>query len=155
MFPLQHSASACCGDRQQVLAMQRLVHVSFQLLSSERRNLGSMGIWVLWVRRVWITWLAFELWFFFLYQESLIKMFWLQCVSPQAPLDHRSEMSLSDSGFEPGGKRNFLHLTDKDGEQPQLASAGLVRSPPWVSQTKKKKSSLSLFVCLGWIGSCW
>uniref|UniRef100_H2V6L9 Ubiquitin carboxyl-terminal hydrolase 47 n=1 Tax=Takifugu rubripes TaxID=31033 RepID=H2V6L9_TAKRU len=39
-----------------------------------------------------------------------------------APLDHRSEMSLSDSGFEPGGKRNFLHITDKDGEQPQLAS---------------------------------
>uniref|UniRef100_A0A3Q3X9U0 Ubiquitin carboxyl-terminal hydrolase 47 n=1 Tax=Mola mola TaxID=94237 RepID=A0A3Q3X9U0_MOLML len=39
-----------------------------------------------------------------------------------APLDHRSEMSLSDSGFEPGGKRNFLQLTDKDGEQPQIAS---------------------------------
>ena len=30
-------------------------------------------------------------------------------------------MSLSDSGFEPGGKRNFLQLTDKDGEQPQVA----------------------------------
>ncbi|XP_029316325.1 ubiquitin carboxyl-terminal hydrolase 47 isoform X2 [Cottoperca gobio] len=39
-----------------------------------------------------------------------------------APLDHSSEMSLSDSGFEPGGKRNFLQLTDKDGEQPQIAS---------------------------------
>lgn len=31
-------------------------------------------------------------------------------------------MSLSDSEFEPGGKRNFLQLTDKDGEQPQIAS---------------------------------
>ncbi|KAM6943184.1 ubiquitin carboxyl-terminal hydrolase 47 isoform 3-T3 [Xenentodon cancila] len=38
------------------------------------------------------------------------------------PLEHSSEMSLSDSGFEPGGKRNFLQLTDKDGEQPQIAS---------------------------------
>lgn len=57
-------------------------------------------------------------------------MFLLQCVSLQAPLDHQSEMSLSDSGFEPGGKRNFLHLTDKDGEQPQLASVSLLRSPP-------------------------
>lgn len=40
----------------------------------------------------------------------------------QAPLDHGSEMALSDSGFESGGKRNFLHITDKDGEQPQCAS---------------------------------
>ncbi|KAK1890620.1 Ubiquitin carboxyl-terminal hydrolase 47, partial [Dissostichus eleginoides] len=39
-----------------------------------------------------------------------------------APLDHSSEMSLSDFGFEPGNKRNFLQLTDKDGEQPQIAS---------------------------------
>lgn len=31
-------------------------------------------------------------------------------------------MALSDSGFESGGKRNFLHITDKDGEQPQCAS---------------------------------
>ncbi|XP_071371895.1 ubiquitin carboxyl-terminal hydrolase 47 isoform X6 [Centroberyx affinis] len=38
-----------------------------------------------------------------------------------APLDHSSEMSLSESGFE-AGKRNFLQLTDKDGEQPQIAS---------------------------------
>lgn len=40
----------------------------------------------------------------------------------QAPLDHSSEATLSDSGFEPGGKKNFLQLTDKDGEQPQIAS---------------------------------
>uniref|UniRef100_A0A8C3A865 Ubiquitin carboxyl-terminal hydrolase 47 n=1 Tax=Cyclopterus lumpus TaxID=8103 RepID=A0A8C3A865_CYCLU len=39
-----------------------------------------------------------------------------------APLDHSSTMSLSDSSFEPGGKKNFLQLTDKDGEQPQIAS---------------------------------
>uniref|UniRef100_A0AAQ4QMF7 Ubiquitin carboxyl-terminal hydrolase 47 n=1 Tax=Gasterosteus aculeatus aculeatus TaxID=481459 RepID=A0AAQ4QMF7_GASAC len=39
-----------------------------------------------------------------------------------APLDHSSEATLSDSGFEPGGKKNFLQLTDKDGEQPQIAS---------------------------------
>uniref|UniRef100_A0A3B4VN34 Ubiquitin carboxyl-terminal hydrolase 47 n=1 Tax=Seriola dumerili TaxID=41447 RepID=A0A3B4VN34_SERDU len=43
-------------------------------------------------------------------------------IPDMAPLDHNSEMSLSDSGFEPGGKRNFLQLTDKDGEQPQMAS---------------------------------
>lgn len=40
----------------------------------------------------------------------------------QAPLDHSSDAALSDSGFESGGKRNFLHITDKDGEQPQCAS---------------------------------
>uniref|UniRef100_A0A672IF71 Ubiquitin carboxyl-terminal hydrolase 47 n=1 Tax=Salarias fasciatus TaxID=181472 RepID=A0A672IF71_SALFA len=39
-----------------------------------------------------------------------------------APLDHSSEMALSDSAFEPGGKKNFLQLIDKDGEQPQIAS---------------------------------
>uniref|UniRef100_A0A8C6PI16 Ubiquitin carboxyl-terminal hydrolase 47 n=1 Tax=Nothobranchius furzeri TaxID=105023 RepID=A0A8C6PI16_NOTFU len=38
-----------------------------------------------------------------------------------APLEHNSEMSLSDSGFEPG-KKNFLQLTDKDGEQPRVVS---------------------------------
>ncbi|XP_015193746.1 ubiquitin carboxyl-terminal hydrolase 47 isoform X2 [Lepisosteus oculatus] len=38
-----------------------------------------------------------------------------------APLDHSSDSSLAESGFEPG-KKNFLHLTDKDGEQPQIAS---------------------------------
>uniref|UniRef100_A0A4W3H424 Ubiquitin carboxyl-terminal hydrolase 47 n=1 Tax=Callorhinchus milii TaxID=7868 RepID=A0A4W3H424_CALMI len=38
----------------------------------------------------------------------------------QSPLDSSSETSLSSAGFEPG-KKNFLHLTDKDGEQPQLA----------------------------------
>uniref|UniRef100_A0A8C5HBE9 Ubiquitin carboxyl-terminal hydrolase 47 n=1 Tax=Gouania willdenowi TaxID=441366 RepID=A0A8C5HBE9_GOUWI len=39
-----------------------------------------------------------------------------------APLDHSGELSLLNSGFEPGGKKNFLQLTDKDGEQPQIAS---------------------------------
>ncbi|XP_068947330.1 ubiquitin carboxyl-terminal hydrolase 47 isoform X4 [Petaurus breviceps papuanus] len=37
------------------------------------------------------------------------------------PLDHTSEKSLLDTNFEPG-KKNFLHLTDKDGEQPQIVS---------------------------------
>uniref|UniRef100_A0A8C4I497 Ubiquitin carboxyl-terminal hydrolase 47 n=1 Tax=Dicentrarchus labrax TaxID=13489 RepID=A0A8C4I497_DICLA len=45
-----------------------------------------------------------------------------EMVMRSAPLDHSSEMFLSDSGFEPGGKRNFLQLTDKDGEQPQVTS---------------------------------
>lgn len=40
----------------------------------------------------------------------------------KAPLEHNSEMSLSESGFDSGGKRNFLQLTDRDGEQPQIAS---------------------------------
>ncbi|XP_037593495.1 ubiquitin carboxyl-terminal hydrolase 47 [Cebus imitator] len=35
------------------------------------------------------------------------------------PLDHTSDKSLLDANFEPG-KKNFLHLTDKDGEQPQI-----------------------------------
>lgn len=39
----------------------------------------------------------------------------------QAPLDQGSEMTLVDSGFE-AGKKNFLQLIDKDGEQPQIAS---------------------------------
>ncbi|XP_061610130.1 ubiquitin carboxyl-terminal hydrolase 47 isoform X3 [Phyllopteryx taeniolatus] len=38
------------------------------------------------------------------------------------PLEHSGEVSLLDSGFEPCGKRNFLQLTDKDGEQPHVAS---------------------------------
>uniref|UniRef100_A0A8C0SZG0 Ubiquitin carboxyl-terminal hydrolase 47 n=1 Tax=Canis lupus familiaris TaxID=9615 RepID=A0A8C0SZG0_CANLF len=33
--------------------------------------------------------------------------------------DHTSDKSLLDANFEPG-KKNFLHLTDKDGEQPQI-----------------------------------
>ncbi|XP_063802500.1 ubiquitin carboxyl-terminal hydrolase 47 isoform X3 [Pseudophryne corroboree] len=36
-------------------------------------------------------------------------------------LDPNLERSLVDAGFE-AGKRNFLHLTDKNGEQPQLTS---------------------------------
>ncbi|KAK0135371.1 Ubiquitin carboxyl-terminal hydrolase 47 [Merluccius polli] len=42
-------------------------------------------------------------------------------ISDMTPLDQSSEMTLSESGFE-AGKRNFLQLTDKDGEQPQMAS---------------------------------
>ncbi|XP_041917263.1 ubiquitin carboxyl-terminal hydrolase 47 isoform X2 [Alosa sapidissima] len=38
-----------------------------------------------------------------------------------APLDQASEMTLVESGFE-AGKKNFLQLIDKDGEQPQIAS---------------------------------
>ncbi|KAL8169839.1 UNVERIFIED_CONTAM: Ubiquitin carboxyl-terminal hydrolase 47 [Gekko kuhli] len=34
-------------------------------------------------------------------------------------LNQSSDKSVVDSGFEPG-KKNFLHLTDKDGEQPQI-----------------------------------
>ncbi|KAL4613541.1 ubiquitin carboxyl-terminal hydrolase 47 isoform X1, partial [Arapaima gigas] len=42
-------------------------------------------------------------------------------LSSQVVLDQSSEMPLTDSGFE-SGKKNFLQLTDKDGEQPQLVS---------------------------------
>ncbi|MEJ1273964.1 ubiquitin specific peptidase 47 [Cricetulus griseus] len=35
------------------------------------------------------------------------------------PLDHTNDKSLLEANFEPG-KKNFLHLTDKDGEQPQM-----------------------------------
>lgn len=37
----------------------------------------------------------------------------------QTLLNQSSEKSVVESGFEPG-KKNFLHLTDKDGEQPQI-----------------------------------
>ncbi|XP_058016011.1 ubiquitin carboxyl-terminal hydrolase 47 isoform X2 [Ahaetulla prasina] len=40
-------------------------------------------------------------------------------VANTTPLDHSSDKSVVDAGFEPG-KKNFLHLTDKDGEQPQV-----------------------------------
>lgn len=53
--------------------------------------------------------------------------FCCHCASLQAPLDHSSHMSLSDSGFEPGGKKNFLQLTDKDGQQPQVVSVSDTR----------------------------
>ncbi|KFZ54006.1 Ubiquitin carboxyl-terminal hydrolase 47, partial [Podiceps cristatus] len=35
-----------------------------------------------------------------------------------SPIDQNSDKTILDAGFEPG-KKNFLHLTDKDGEQPQ------------------------------------
>ncbi|NXX62883.1 UBP47 hydrolase, partial [Scopus umbretta] len=35
------------------------------------------------------------------------------------PIDQNSDKTLLDAGFEPG-KKNFLHLTDKDGEQPHI-----------------------------------
>ncbi|XP_026561409.1 ubiquitin carboxyl-terminal hydrolase 47 isoform X3 [Pseudonaja textilis] len=41
-------------------------------------------------------------------------------VANTTPLDYLSDKSVVDAGFEPG-KKNFLHLTDKDGEQPQVA----------------------------------
>ncbi|XP_043938661.1 ubiquitin carboxyl-terminal hydrolase 47 [Protopterus annectens] len=37
------------------------------------------------------------------------------------PLDHKSEQDLVKAGFE-AGRKNFLQLTDKDGEQPQVIS---------------------------------
>ncbi|XP_053247009.1 ubiquitin carboxyl-terminal hydrolase 47 isoform X1 [Podarcis raffonei] len=40
-------------------------------------------------------------------------------VADTTPLDQSSDKSVVDAGFEPG-KKNFLHLTDKDGEQPQI-----------------------------------
>ncbi|NXS11898.1 UBP47 hydrolase, partial [Neodrepanis coruscans] len=35
------------------------------------------------------------------------------------PIDQNSDKTILDAGFEPG-KKNFLHLTDKDGEQPHV-----------------------------------
>lgn len=68
-------------------------------------------------------------------------------------------MSLSDSGFEPGGKRNFLHLTDKDGEQPQLASVSFARAPPWFPRQQKVpinsvsafRMNRELLIAAGWM----
>ncbi|XP_062973357.1 ubiquitin carboxyl-terminal hydrolase 47 isoform X2 [Elgaria multicarinata webbii] len=40
-------------------------------------------------------------------------------VADTTPLDQSSDKTVVDAGFEPG-KKNFLHLTDKDGEQPQI-----------------------------------
>uniref|UniRef100_A0A670HTH3 Ubiquitin carboxyl-terminal hydrolase 47 n=1 Tax=Podarcis muralis TaxID=64176 RepID=A0A670HTH3_PODMU len=40
-------------------------------------------------------------------------------VADTTSLDQSSDKSVVDAGFEPG-KKNFLHLTDKDGEQPQI-----------------------------------
>ncbi|XP_025028279.1 ubiquitin carboxyl-terminal hydrolase 47 isoform X4 [Python bivittatus] len=40
-------------------------------------------------------------------------------VADTTPLDQSSDKPVVDVGFEPG-KKNFLHLTDKDGEQPQV-----------------------------------
>lgn len=50
---------------------------------------------------------------------------------PQAPLDHTSDKSLLDANFEPG-KKNFLHLTDKDGEQPQIMLVNYLESPLFI-----------------------
>uniref|UniRef100_A0A8C5RP34 Ubiquitin carboxyl-terminal hydrolase 47 n=1 Tax=Laticauda laticaudata TaxID=8630 RepID=A0A8C5RP34_LATLA len=40
-------------------------------------------------------------------------------VANTTPLDYLSDKSVVGAGFEPG-KKNFLHLTDKNGEQPQV-----------------------------------
>ncbi|XP_077674542.1 ubiquitin carboxyl-terminal hydrolase 47 isoform X3 [Eretmochelys imbricata] len=42
-------------------------------------------------------------------------------VASKTPLDQTSDKSILDAGFEVG-KKNFLHLTDKDGEQPHIVS---------------------------------
>ncbi|XP_039391906.1 ubiquitin carboxyl-terminal hydrolase 47 isoform X3 [Mauremys reevesii] len=42
-------------------------------------------------------------------------------VADMTPLDQTSDKSILDAGFEVG-KKNFLHLTDKDGEQPHIMS---------------------------------
>ncbi|XP_026868711.2 ubiquitin carboxyl-terminal hydrolase 47 isoform X3 [Electrophorus electricus] len=54
------------------------------------------------------------------YVNGTFELAWGNVVE-MAPLDQASEMSLVESGFD-AGKRNFLQLTDKDGEQPQIAS---------------------------------
>ncbi|OXB60407.1 hypothetical protein ASZ78_000813 [Callipepla squamata] len=40
-------------------------------------------------------------------------------VTDMTPIDQNSDKTILDAGFEPG-KKNFLHLTDKDGEQPHI-----------------------------------
>ncbi|XP_067152240.1 ubiquitin carboxyl-terminal hydrolase 47 isoform X7 [Apteryx mantelli] len=42
-------------------------------------------------------------------------------VTDMAPIEQNSDKSILDAGFE-SGKKNFLHLTDKDGEQPRILS---------------------------------
>ncbi|XP_074853476.1 ubiquitin carboxyl-terminal hydrolase 47 isoform X2 [Carettochelys insculpta] len=42
-------------------------------------------------------------------------------VADMTPLEQTSDNSILDAGFEVG-KKNFLHLTDKDGEQPHIMS---------------------------------
>lgn len=46
-------------------------------------------------------------------------------------MDHTSDKSLLDANFEPG-KKNFLHLTDKDGEQPQILLVNYLESPIFI-----------------------
>ncbi|XP_052002272.1 LOW QUALITY PROTEIN: ubiquitin carboxyl-terminal hydrolase 47-like [Xyrauchen texanus] len=54
------------------------------------------------------------------YVNGTFCLSWANSVGT-GPLEQASEMSLVLSGFE-AGKKNFLQLTDKDGEQPQIAS---------------------------------
>ncbi|XP_066495336.1 ubiquitin carboxyl-terminal hydrolase 47 isoform X1 [Tiliqua scincoides] len=55
------------------------------------------------------------------YVNGTFELVWGNGVSvaDTIPLDQSSDKSVVDAGFEPG-KKNFLHLTDKDGEQPQI-----------------------------------
>ncbi|XP_039196243.1 ubiquitin carboxyl-terminal hydrolase 47 isoform X5 [Crotalus tigris] len=55
------------------------------------------------------------------YVNGTFDLIWENGVSVAntTPLDPSSDKSVVDAGFEPG-KKNFLHLTDKDGEQPQV-----------------------------------
>ncbi|XP_066503278.1 ubiquitin carboxyl-terminal hydrolase 47 [Hoplias malabaricus] len=54
------------------------------------------------------------------YVNGTFELAWGHLVEV-TPLDQASVKSLVESGFE-AGKRNFLQLRDKDGEQPQIAS---------------------------------
>ncbi|XP_063043882.1 ubiquitin carboxyl-terminal hydrolase 47 isoform X3 [Engraulis encrasicolus] len=55
------------------------------------------------------------------YVNGTFDLAWGSTGADMAPLDQSSEVSLVDSGFQ-AGKKNFLQLVDKDGEQPQVAS---------------------------------
>ncbi|XP_041445314.1 ubiquitin carboxyl-terminal hydrolase 47 isoform X1 [Xenopus laevis] len=57
------------------------------------------------------------------YVSSTFSLMWGNGASntDMAALDPTPDRTLQEAGFE-AGKKNFLHLTDKDGEQPQLTS---------------------------------
>lgn len=127
------SSSARLRELQKVFGCQSITHMltrsrlprSLTSVRDKYLKMSSLGSWVLWAcplcspRAI----ICFEVDVFLHPRHLFIYLF------IQAPLDHSSDMALSDSGFEPGGKRNFLHITDKDGEQPQCAS---------VSETNRK-----------------
>ena len=160
MFPLQHlharsePSERRLGSGSPMLASNCFSHALQNREYAENELSRSLNVLVSFIKFVKCSFdssfLRFSLTSFHI--KPVTCQFCFHAVFLKAPLEHNSEMSLSDSGFEPGGKRNFLQLTDKDGEQPQIVSVSETQNElnevliSWHNNEKKKKKNVFIKV---------